>query len=96
MPAPRDVVGHELLSRNGARLVCDADGWRLTHQRSMSQKELEAARALLERAIDYAEKTRLDPKEDLSLEMLRRAEHVAKRLDMRITHKEFRERERRP
>jgi hypothetical protein len=95
MPAPRDVVGLELLSKTGVRLVCDGDGWRLINQRSLGHQELEAARALLARAEDFAEKTRLDPKEDESLALLRRGEHVAKRLDLRITHKEFRERERR-
>ena len=96
MPAPRDVISLELLSKTGVRVFCDADGWRLLNPRTLGQKELEAARVLLQRASDYAEKTRLDPKEDESLALLRRAEHAAKRLDLRITHKQFREKERRP
>lgn len=89
MAGKRELMRMEFLTRQGVRIELDADGWRLIRPRQLGEAQLTAARAVLERceecrpAVEEGE----DPPTLIEL-----GEHVAKALDLRITHRYFRQR----
>lgn len=90
MHVRRQLKSMEFQSQRGYRIQMDADGWRLVTPRNLGQAALDDARGLLEKAENCqypVDPDRLDPP---SLEEI--GVYVAKQLDLRITHRYFKQR----
>ena len=86
----RVPVRIEFLTTAGARMEFDADGWRLVRPRTMGEKDLQKARALLAKAEETV--MPVDPARLVPPDLLEIAEYVAKVHTLRITHRHFRQR----
>jgi len=90
MGPKRTLTSMEFLAPEGVRIGLDGDGWKLITPRNHGQAVLERARVLLERCENThppIDPDRLDP---VTLEEI--GLHVAKVLDLRITHRYFKQR----
>lgn len=86
----RTLISLEFVSKEGYRLEFDGDVWRLVNPRQLGQKDLEAARALLERAEECLPPVSEEDPKPPSLNDI--GEHVATTLGLRITHHRFKQR----
>jgi hypothetical protein len=75
----------EFVTREGVRIEFDEDGWRLLNPRQLGHAVLKQAEQLITRAEGHAEKAPLEMLKDD--EHLGRAEYVARKLDLRVTHR---------
>jgi hypothetical protein len=75
----------EFVTDEGVRIVFDEDGWHLVNPRQLGHVALKRAEELVTRAEGHAEKTPSDQLGDD--EHLGRAEYVARKLRLRVTHR---------
>jgi len=93
MSSRRDFYAVEMQSRDGVRLECDVDGWRVLNIRQLGAGQRTAALALLARAEIAAPR---DPQVPFdSATFLEGCERAAGKLRLRITHRRWKQIERR-
>lgn len=90
MSKRREPKRIEFLTSDGYKLEYDADGWRLLQSRNLGPKALDRARAVLAKAEECLPP--VDPERLVPPDMLEIGEYVAKQLNLRITHRDFRHR----
>jgi len=89
MASRRTPVRIEFITADGICLEMDHDGWRLLRTRALGQKMLERARAILEKVEECRPPE--DPDRLVPPDLLEIAEFVAKKHNLRITHRYFRQ-----
>ncbi len=90
MAQRRDPKRIEFLTTHGAKLEFDRDGWRLLQQRNLGEKDLARARGMLAKAEECVMPE--DPDRLVPPDLLEVGEYVAKKLNLRITHRDFKQR----
>jgi hypothetical protein len=87
MTSRRSATSVEFINFEGIRIEYSADGWRLLNARTFGEAALAKARLLVEKAeaVEFpVDPDRLEPPTRLEI-----AEFVAKKLQLRITHRRF-------
>lgn len=87
MASKRTLIGLEFVSPEGYRLEFDGIIWRLHNPRQLGQKDLEKARALLERAEECLPPVIEGETEPPTMDAI--GNHVAITLGLRINHHRF-------